>query len=96
MTNTYSRHQQRSPGNGRLRHWLKVMQTCREQLVAVAVEFEVGGRGTVAAAEAQQTGCAVCQVKEPLLEGVVGCATHQQRLPRKEVQGGQRAIVCIL
>ena len=48
------------------------------------------------AAEAQQARCAVRRIKQPVLEGVVGGTTHQQRLAGEKVQGGQRAVMRIL
>lgn len=74
------------------RAWL----TCREQLVASAIELEAGGRCAVAAAKSQQAGGAISQIKEPLLEGVVCCTAHQQGLTREEVQRRQGAIMSIL
>lgn len=70
--------------------------TCREEPVALAIELEGGGWGAVPAPEAQQAGCAISRVKEPLLYGIVCCTAHQQGLPREEVQRIQGTIMGIL
>ena len=70
--------------------------TSAQQAVPLPIMPHKGGRLAVSAAEAQQPCTVVGGVKQPLLKGVVLSSAHQQRLPRKEVQGSQPRIMRVL